>query len=128
MRAAPAPERTNPASQMAEGEEGAPVYVVLVSGPDQATLADLGRRLVEERLAACANVWGGIRSVYRWQGEVEEAGEALALLKTTGGSLDALQQRVRALHPYEEPEILALAVDAGSSSYLTWVAESVADG
>lgn len=104
------------------------VYLVFVTGPDRATLLELGRRVVEERLAACANVWAGLDSVFRWRGEVEEASEALGLLKTTAPHVDALRRRVLELHPYDEPEFLALAVDAGSPSYLDWIVESVARG
>lgn len=101
------------------------VRLVLVTGPDRATLEELGRRVVDERLCACVNVLPGVASVYRWAGDVEAASEALALLKTTGGRVGALEARVRELHPYDEPEFLAFDVDLGSPSYLAWVAESV---
>lgn len=116
------------AQESAAEPRGEAVFVVFVTGPDRETLRDLGRRLVEERLAACANVWDGIDSVFRWRGEVQEEREALALLKTTGGRLEALRGRVAELHPYDEPEFLALAVDTGSPSYLAWVVDSVASG
>lgn len=106
------------------GETG--VRVVLVTGPDRKSLLRLGRRVVEEELAACVNVTEGVRSVYRWQGEVREDDEALALVKTTRGRLDELEARVVELHPYDEPEFLALSVNAGSRSYLDWVVSSVA--
>lgn len=101
------------------------VHVVLVTGPDRASLLELGRRLVEERLAACANVWDGLDSVFRWEGAVQEESEALALLKTTASRLDALRRRLIDLHPYDEPEFLAFAVDRGSASYLAWVTDAV---
>lgn len=101
------------------------VFVVLVTGPDREFLLRLGRRLVDEKLAACVNVTEGVRSVYRWQGEVHEEDEGLALLKTTRGRLDDLETRVVELHPYDAPEFLALSADAGSRSYLDWVANSV---
>lgn len=101
------------------------VHLVLVTGPDREGLLELGRAVVDERLAACANVLGGVGSVYRWEGEVREAEEGLALLKTTEGRLDALRRRVLELHPYDEPEFVALRVDRGSASYLTWVADAV---
>jgi periplasmic divalent cation tolerance protein len=104
---------------------GDDTYVALVTGPDRETLAGLGRRVVEERLCACANVLPGVLSVYRWEGTVEEDPEALALLKTTGDALDALRDRVLELHPYDEPEFVALRVDGGSASYLGWIADSV---
>lgn len=105
--------------------EAAEVVLILVTGPDEETLRRLGRRLVNERLCACVNVVPGLTSVYRWEGAVEEASEALALLKTTPARIDALEARVEELHPYDEPEFLAFGVELGSSSYLAWVAESV---
>lgn len=104
------------------------VVVVLVTGPDATSLRELGRRVVEERLAACANVLEGVDSIYRWEGRVEETEEALAVLKTTGGRAGELQRRVLALHPYAEPEFLVLPVRDGSASYLGWVAASVRPG
>lgn len=101
------------------------IHLVLVTGPGREALLELGRAVVDERLAACANVLGGVGSVYRWEGEVQEAEEGLALLKTTEGRLDALRRRVLELHPYDEPEFVALEVDRGSASYLTWVADAV---
>lgn len=106
------------------GEPG--VCVVLVTGPDREQLVEMGRRLVEEGEAACVNVTDGVRSVYRWQGEVREDDEALALVKTTRARLEDLESLVRELHPYDEPEFLALPVRAGSRSYLDWVTDSVA--
>ena len=100
------------------------VRLALVTGPDE-ELRRLGERLVNERLAACVNVVGGVTSVYRWEGAVERATESLALIKTTAGRLDELQARVLSLHPYDEPEFVSVGVDGGSGSYLRWVAESV---
>jgi len=103
------------------------VVVVLVTGPDPGVLLELGRTLIEERLAACVNVTGGVRSAFRWEGRIEEADEALALLKTTAGRLEALTARVRELHPYDEPEVLALPSAGGSERYADWVRGGVAD-
>ena len=111
-----------------EGLEAGSAAVVLVTGPDRPTLEALGRRVVEERLAACVNVLGGLRSIYRWRGAVEEADEALAVMKTTGSRLEALRERVLALHPYDTPEFVALAVDGGSEDYLRWIEDAVAEG
>lgn len=107
---------------------GTPARVVLVTGPDRETLTTLGRKVVEERLAACANVVGGVTSVYRWQGEVVEEAESLALIKTTGDRIEALRERVSELHPYDTPEFVALRIDAGSEDYLSWIMEAVSDG
>jgi periplasmic divalent cation tolerance protein len=96
--------------------------VVLVTAPTPERAAELARTLVEERLAACGNVVPGLRSIYRWQGRVEEEGEALLLLKTTRARFEALRDRVLALHPYQVPEVIALPVEAGSAKYLEWIA------
>ena len=100
--------------------------VVLVTAGDAGEAERIGRTLVEERLAACANVVGPIRSVYRWQGAVEEAAEHLLLVKARADDLPALEARVRALHSYQVPEVLALPVAAGSAAYLAWLAQSTA--
>ena len=102
--------------------------VVLVTTADAEEGARLGRALVEERLAACANVVGPIRSIYRWQGAVEEAGEHLVLLKARAADVGQLETRVRALHSYDVPEVLALPVAAGSAPYLAWLADSTRRG
>ena len=96
--------------------------VVLVTTSSAEEGARLGRALVEERLAACANVIGPIRSIYRWEGAVEEADEHLVVLKARGADVSALETRVRALHSYDVPEVLALPVTAGSAPYLAWLA------
>lgn len=96
--------------------------VVLVTAPSADKAAALGRALVEERLAACANVVPAIRSIYWWEGKVQDEPEALLVLKTTRARFDALRERTLALHPYEVPEVIALPVEAGSGSYLEWIA------
>ena len=98
--------------------------VVLVTAPTADEAARIGRALVEERLAACANVVGPIRSIYRWQGAIEDAAEHLVLLKARAADVDALATRVRALHSYDVPEVIALPIRGGSGAYLAWLAES----
>ena len=88
----------------------------------------LGRALVEERLAACATVIPQAESIYRWQGQVETAGEALLLLKTETEKLAELEARLHALHAYQTPEFLVLAVEGGSEAYLRWLHESLLPG
>lgn len=97
--------------------------VVLVTTPSPERAAEIARTLVEERLAACGNVVPGLRSIYRWEGKVQDDAEALLLLKTTRARFDALRDRVLALHPYEVPEVIALPVEAGSARYLAWIAD-----
>ncbi len=96
--------------------------VVLVTAPSPDRAAEIARALVDERLAACGNVVAGLRSIYRWEGKVQDEEEALLLLKTTRARFDALRDRVLALHPYEVPEVIALPVEAGSARYLAWIA------
>jgi periplasmic divalent cation tolerance protein len=96
--------------------------VVLVTAPSAEKAAELARALVEERLAACGNVVPGLRSIYRWEGKVQDEPEALLILKTTRGRFEALRERVLALHPYQVPEVIALSVEAGSAAYLGWIA------
>jgi periplasmic divalent cation tolerance protein len=100
--------------------------VVLCSCPDEALAARLARIVVEEQLAACVNVLSGLRSVYRWQGAVHDEPEVLLLIKTRHERYEALEMRIRALHPYEVPEIIALPIIAGSASYLGWLAAACA--
>ena len=95
--------------------------------PDREAANRIGRRLVEERLAACAQVVGPVSSVFWWQGEVESAGEWYCHLKTTAARVDDLIARIGELHPYETPEILAVPVAEANPAYLHWIAASVAD-
>ncbi|HWP34540.1 MAG TPA: divalent-cation tolerance protein CutA [Thermodesulfobacteriota bacterium] len=103
-------------------------WVALVTVPSTADGERIARALVDERLAACVNVVPGLRSVYRWQGAVETADEALLVIKTTAAAFEALAARVRALHPYSLPEIIALPLAAGLAAYLAWVDEGTAPG
>jgi len=77
--------------------------------------------LVEGRVAACVNVVGPVTSVYRWRDAVETAGELLLLIKTPADRYPALEQALRALHPYEVPEIVAVPIERGHEDYLEWV-------
>jgi periplasmic divalent cation tolerance protein len=86
---------------------------------------DLGRRLVDERLAACVTVVPSVTSIFTWQGKREEAAESLLMIKTRRDAYQTLQQRVLELHPYSVPEVLAVSVDAGAPAYLQWVHDSV---
>ena len=81
----------------------------------------IGRTVVGDGLVACVNVVPGLRSIYRWEGETCEDGEALLIMKTTGSRLEAMSVRIRELHPYEVPEVIALPVCGGWSPYLDWV-------
>ncbi len=101
------------------------VVVGLVTGPGREPLLRLGRTLVEERLIACLNVVDRVTSIYRWEGEVCEELEALGILKTTAARSEAVERRIRELHPYDVPEVLFLTLSSGSAPYLDWVAAEV---
>ena len=94
--------------------------------PDLATAKRLGRRIVEARLAACANILPGMVSVYHWQGAVEEASEAVLILKTAAARAEAAMRALLAEHPYETPGVLVLPVAQVSSGYLAWLVGELA--
>ena len=96
--------------------------VVLVTAGNAEEGRRIGRAMVEERLAACVNVVGPIRSIYRWEGAVEEADEHLLVMKVRAADVPALTARVRALHSYDVPEVVALPLTGGSEPYLAWLA------
>jgi periplasmic divalent cation tolerance protein len=95
------------------------VYIVTADAAEADRIAEA---LVAERLAACVNILGAIRSVYRWQGAVEHAGEVAMIAKTTENLFETLAARVRALHPYDTPAIVAWPIVAGDAAYLDWIA------
>ena len=98
--------------------------VVLVTAPSGEVAGTIARTVVEERLAACGTVLPGVRSIYRWDGKVQDEPEVLLVLKTQRRHFPALRDRILALHPYEIPEVIALPVEAGSDAYLDWIAKS----
>ena len=104
------------------GAEQAPaVRVVLSTCPPDRAVA-LAGQLVEERLAACANVVPGLLSIYRWEGEVCRDGESLIILKCPTSSLESLRRRLVELHPYDLPSFVVIPVEGGHAPYLSWAA------
>ena len=101
--------------------KAADAYLVITNLPDRDSAAKLARALVEKRLAACINILSPCRSVYRWQGKTEDAEEFPMLIKTTGGRYPELEAAIRAGHPYELPEIIAVRLTGGFPAYLEWV-------
>ena len=95
--------------------------MVYATASSRAEALKLGRALVEERLAACANVLGEMTAIYRWEGKLEEADEAVLILKTTSRRLAALTARLCALHSYDLPCVVAWRIEGGNAPYLDWV-------
>ena len=102
------------------------VLQVQTAVPSESDGERIGVHLVDHRLAACVQVVGPIRSTYRWRGRVEEAEEWLLLVKTTTARYPAIAAAIGELHPYDEPELIALPIVTGSPGYLAWIAKSVA--
>ena len=111
-----------PEDPPADGAAGALVVLVTIPAGEADSLA---RSLVEEGRAACVNRIPGVRSTYSWEGRVEVGEEVLLVCKTTVAGYASLESRVRELHPYAVPEVLALAVAAGFGPYLDWLRRSV---
>jgi len=101
------------------------VLLVLCTFPDADQARQIGTVLVEKQLAACVNLLPGVTSIYRWQGKIEEAGETLAIFKTTRAVWDAFEKELAALHPYDVPEIVAVEPSAVSAAYASWVVREV---
>lgn len=97
--------------------------LVTTAPPDLAE--EIAHALVEARVAACVNVLPGVRSVYRWEGAVQNDPESVLLAKTTTQAAPALVREIRARHPYEVPEILLLPIQAGDAAYLAWLRDAV---
>jgi periplasmic divalent cation tolerance protein len=98
--------------------------VVLINTGSQGQALEIARVLVEERLAACANIISPIRSIYRWQGAVQDEAEHMMIVKTRAELFARLEARVKELHSYAVPEIIALPIVEGAKSYLDWIFES----
>jgi periplasmic divalent cation tolerance protein len=97
--------------------------VVLTNCPDDEVADRIARTLVENGLAACVNRLARASSIYRWQGAIERATETPLLIKTTRERYPEVEQAIRSLHPYEVPEIVALAIEAGFAPYLRWIVD-----
>lgn len=98
--------------------------IVLTTCPDAKTAETIARSLVADGLAACVNVLAPVRSIYTWKGQVETAEEYLLLVKSQRPQYEAIEDRIRALHPYELPEIVAVPIATGLAGYLAWLADS----
>ncbi len=97
------------------------ICAVLTTVPDEGVAETLARTLVEEGLAACVNVIPGMRSIYRWEGALQDDSEVMLVIKSQQKRSQALAARIKDLHPYELPEVLVLPVCGGSPAYLDWI-------
>ncbi|HXK59400.1 MAG TPA: divalent-cation tolerance protein CutA [Acidobacteriota bacterium] len=97
-----------------------PLRIVFSTIDSEEKAKTLARQLVQEDLAACVSIMSRLTSVYRWKGEIEEAGEWLMMIKTSADRVPSLFSRLKELHPYEVPEMLSLAVEAAYEPYLEW--------
>ena len=100
--------------------------LVITNLPDAESARALATKLIEQRVAACVNILAPCLSIYRWEGKLEEAEEVPLLIKTSAARYSALEEAIRAYHPYELPEIIAVRVEKGLPDYLAWVAASTA--
>ena len=94
-----------------------------VTAPDHETAVRIGRAIVEDRLAACANVIDGMTSIYRWNDQIEQAAEVVLILKSTEDLTTPLIDRVRELHPYDCPCIVTIPLRGGHTEFLEWIAQ-----
>jgi periplasmic divalent cation tolerance protein len=99
--------------------------IVLSTAGSEEEASRIGRALLERHIAACVNIVPQIKSIYRWQGKVEEAREWLLIVKTTAAAFAQVRQTIAELHSYDLPECISLTIEDGSPSYLRWIAESV---
>jgi periplasmic divalent cation tolerance protein len=100
--------------------------VVFITTPSEEEAAGIARTLVEEKLAACVNIITGIRSIYSWEGRVEDDSEMLLVVKTREALFDRLASRVKELHSYAVPEVIAMPIVKGLTDYTDWIGEVTA--
>ena len=98
--------------------------VVYMTASSEDEAVKIARILVDERLAACVNIIRGVRSIYRWEGKVEDEAEVMMVAKSTSERFGALEARVREIHGYDVPEVIAVPIVAGSEKYLAWLVDS----
>ena len=102
--------------------------MIFVTAASEQEAASIGRALVEEGLAACANIIPQIRSIYQWKGEIWDERETLIIIKSREELFDRIRSRVKELHSYEVPEITAINLDRGDSAYVQWIESVIAKG
>lgn len=103
------------------------IALVYITFPDRDTALSIAKTIVEERLAACANILDGMTSVYRWEGEIRNDSETVLILKTVQAQMQRLTERVIELHPYDVPCVVVLPIVQGSEKFLNWVRDDLAE-
>jgi periplasmic divalent cation tolerance protein len=98
--------------------------VVFITAPHEEEASKIAKEIVESRLAACVNIVRNIRSIYRWEGKIEDDTEVLMIVKTQKTQFDALSDKVKQFHSYSVPEIISLPITKGSKEYIQWLKES----
>ena len=110
------------------GEQAVPslgmTLLALSTFPDIETARRISNQLVEGKFVACANILRGVESIYRWKGKIETGNETLVFFKLSEDRQSAFQEKLRALHPYEVPEIIFLRIDSGLPDYLRWIIDN----
>jgi len=109
-------------------KDGNGFVVVFMTAPDAGVAATLAKTAVVERLAACANIIGGVRSIYGWKGELHDESEVMVIFKTVKNLLGGLEAHIRRNHPYEVPEFVAMDISSGLDDYLQWIVSSTDGG
>jgi len=100
------------------------IFLVLCTCPNENSARQLSESLVQDKLAACVNIVNPISSIFAWQGKIDSEQESLLLIKTTRAAYSRLEQAIKAQHPYDVPEIIAIPVQQGSADYLNWVRDN----
>ena len=98
------------------------IKFVYVTAPNVDEASNIGRALVKDRLVACVNIIEGVRSIYRWEDNIEDEKEAVLVMKTTESNVDAVTNKIKSMHSYDCPCVVALEVTGGNLSFLQWVA------
>jgi periplasmic divalent cation tolerance protein len=107
--------------------EDAKEIVVFITASSEDEAANIAQTLVESKLAACVNIIRNVRSIYRWQGNIEDNAEVLMVVKTRKQHCSSLKEKVKELHSYDVPEVIALPIIEGSKDYLKWLQESTGE-
>jgi periplasmic divalent cation tolerance protein len=108
-------------------DQNAEYVLIYVTAPDISVAELIAQSCVENRLAACANIVRGIKSIYHWKGKIETAEECIVILKTRASLFADLEMRVLTLHPYETPCVVAVPIVSGSAAFLDWITDETAD-